>query len=108
MKYSSRSLGNYRIEYIDSNITQTKNLISKEDWNLELKPSLHLIYALECEKQNEIQNAPIILALKKRIKALYGSDYFVVGSPLHDAIKSQVLALPSSQGGKKKVLITKI
>lgn len=108
MNYLSKSMGNYKIEYVDFDITQTKNLISKEDWNLDLKPSLQLIYDLECDKLNEKENTPIILALKKRLKANYGDNYFVVGSPLHEAIKTQILTLPSSQGGNKKVLITKI
>ena len=82
-------LGVYKIKYIDQGISQTKNLVSHQDFLDDIKPSYIEIDFLESKKET------IYLAkqIKKRLRATYGEHFFTDKSPLYDAMNTGCLKL---------------
>lgn len=82
-------LGVYRIEYIDSKMIQTKNLISHTDYIEDIKPSYADIDFYETKKET----AYLAKKIKRRLRDTYGEHFFTDISPLFDSIRTGMLYL---------------
>lgn len=94
----SRILGSYQITYANNGFAQEKHLVSEEDWNNILSPIKNAISIIE-DDNNRKENEESRL-LKSSLKVMFG-DYnscFIVGSPLHESIKTGVLSGGKYQG----------
>jgi hypothetical protein len=108
-----QSLGFYRIEYLDSKVVQTKELISQEDYNRykelnQLKSELHT--KIKGGKKGK-NNDPVLIQQLKDIEnelKEYSNPYFVVGSPLHEAIETGILDVKASYSKPSPCKITKV
>lgn len=99
----SRTLGHYKITY-ESGITQTKHLISHEDYLNIIKPTQLLIYQYSLVDRDN----PIISQLKQTLDKLFTEHWFTDQSPLWRAHSTKNLILPDTQGGTKKCLVINI
>lgn len=106
-KEKKRSLGLYEIEYAN-NIKQHKTLISKEDYELILRPIEKIITTIKDDNGGKSNKQTELL--KESLKEIFGNydPYFVVGSPLYAAMKTGTLSLPPQQGGEHYCKIKKI
>lgn len=89
----SRVLATYRIQY-GNGVVQIKNLINHSDYIEIIKPTKDLINQLEINREWESASAE-----KRRLKSLFGDDYFTTQSSLYKAISCGILWLPICQGG---------
>lgn len=108
-------LGTYKITYCKNGFTQMHHLISNELYNNLVIPTKNRIYELECEWSNtskknkqkrlEIEN----LIKKEKGKIKFCSPYFLIGSPLYNAIfNGGKLILPEYEGGTHYIYIERI
>ena len=96
-------LGKYQITYANGFI-QEKYLIDAEDYREVVKPIQSVVGYLEIHKSV----SGSVGKLKSVVKEIYGSEFFTTESPMFHAIKSGVLDLPLTQGGKVKCKVKKI
>lgn len=101
--------GTFKVTYVKEKMSQTKNLISQEDYEEKIKPVLKEIQELESKqseynkknkKYQELEKE--IRALKRKLKPL--GEWFTSESPLGEALENGgFLVLPPQQGGTHKV-----
>lgn len=104
----------YRIEYNQGTV-QTKELLSKEEYQLYKDLNVRLsetqtAITLKTKKDKKSKD-PVLLAELKSIKdelKRFSKPYFVVGSPLYEAIETGILDLPKGQGGPTPCQVIKL
>jgi nitrogen regulatory protein PII-like uncharacterized protein len=98
----------YQITY-KNGVIQYKNLISREDYDNIYKSLLEKIYKIEINNSisKEEKNSKI-RKIKSKLKELFGDEFFVVNSPLYNAIETGVLSLTTQQGGNHLIKIKKL
>lgn len=95
-------LGFYRLTY-DGGISQTKELISPEDsaYYRELTKSKSDLEVLMKSSKNKGKD-PVLIAeltkISKTIKTEFPVEFFVVGSPMYDALTTGVIHIPEPAG----------
>jgi len=105
------SLGFYEIVY-NQGTKQVKELIGRDDYE---------VYKTLSDKKNDItskmkgskkkeRDPELMKELSEVTKELknFSFPFFVVGSPIYDAIETGILSLPESQGGDTHITVTKI
>ena len=102
---ASKILGVYQITYNDK-VKQVKNLISHIDYIEIYKATQDKIYLLE--KANKFKETNTTKQFKKELKEMFGSEWFTDKSPYFDAISTNVLVMPSHQGGSMNCIIKQI
>lgn len=104
----------YKITYIERNISQIKELISRERFDLEFTPYRIAIHKLECQKppKSEKENLraweTALWELEKEFREAFPNEIFVVDSPLYNAMETGILTLPKIQGGCHLAKIEKL
>jgi len=108
------SLGFYKIEYLDVKVTQTKELITKESHEsykeLNSRKSELQVIIKEANKKKKTVDPSLIQELKdvqNELKA-FSKPFFVVGSPLHEAIETGILDVKASYSKPSPCRITKV
>lgn len=104
----TRILCSYNVTYLSNGFVQVKHIISRDDWEIILKPIKKAIAMIE-DENNGRQNYHSKL-LKDNLKSMFG-DYnncYPVGCPLYLSLKTGILSLPKHQGGDHKVHWKKI
>lgn len=105
------SLGFYGIVY-NQGTKQVKELIGRDDYE---------VYKVLSDKKNDLtskmkgskkkeRDPELIKELSEVTKELkvFSFPFFVIGSPIYDAIETGILSLPESQGGDTHITVTKI
>jgi len=116
-------VGFYEITYTDNGFVQKKELISLNDhtWYKDLHNRkvevLELIHKHRQDKKNKKKNIPVDPALtnelkeiEKTIKVEFPYDFFVVGSPMYDALTTGVIQIdePAGNAGLYKMTAKQI
>ena len=102
---ATQILGVYQITY-ENGISQTKNLISHDDYLNIIIPTQDFIY--ELERKNKFKETKESKQLKNGLKNSFGSLWFTDQSPLYYAMLTNILTLPPAQGGEHKCFLKKI
>lgn len=103
----NRILNSYKVTYLSNGFVQDKHFISRDDWEIILKPIKKAIAMIE-DENNGRQNHHSKL-LKDSLKSMFG-DYnncYPIGCPLHLSLKTGILSLPKHQGGDHKISFKK-
>ena len=98
----NRIICQYKITY-DQGITQTRNLISHNDFELIIKPKQQEIHELEIADKKKEANI-----IKNELKLMFSDNFFTNQSPLFEASLTGSLVLPEHQGGTKPCVVKKI
>ena len=104
----TRILCSYNVTYLSNGFVQVKHIVSRDDWEIILKPIKKAIAMIE-DENNGRQNYHSKL-LKDNLKSMF-DDYnncYPVGCPLYLSLKTGILSLPKHQGGEHKVSWKKI
>lgn len=108
------SLGFYKIEYLEHKVTQTKELITKESHDsykeLSSRKSELQVIIKDANKKKKTVDPSLIQELKdvqNELKA-YSKPFFVVGSPLYEAIETGILDVKMSYAKPSPCRITKV
>lgn len=107
------SLGFYKVEYLNCKVVQTKELISKEEYErykvlTNMKSELQI--KIKGGKKGKNNDPKLIEELKDVLTQLkdFSKPFFVVGSPIHGGIETGIMSLPQSQGGDSPIRLTKV
>lgn len=107
-KNNYRILGQYQITYESNGFVQDKILVSIDNWDNIFKPLKKAITIIEDDnKGNPNKQSKLI---KDALNTIF-YDYTICikeGSPMHESIKTGIIALPETQGGNHKVRWKKI
>jgi len=105
------SLGFYEITYYQGT-RQVKELINREDYEVykQLSDKKSDISSKLKGKNKNKKDPKLVAELSKVCTELkvFSFPFFVVGSPIYDAIETGILSLPSSQGGDTVCKLIKV
>lgn len=105
----NKVLSVYKICYPDLNVTQTKNLISHEDYLNDIKTKQAEITRLEAITPKSKTISRKISDIKKELVDNYGAEYFTDNSPIWESqFNNGMMVLPHYQGGSINVKLLKI
>lgn len=108
------SLGFYKIEYLDCKVVQTKELISEQSHKsyqeLKSRQSDLQVKIKEGNKKGKKVDPSVIQELKDVQHELkpFSIPFFVVGSPLYEAIETGILDVKASYSKPSPCRITKV
>ena len=107
-----KTLGFYHIEY-HQGTKQTKELINRADYEVYRKLSdLKNDLSSKLKGKKKDKKDPKLVAQLREVSAELKKEYpypfFVVDSPIYDAITTGILSLPENQGGDTVCKVIKI
>ena len=109
------SLGFYKVEYLDCKVVQTKELISREEYErykvlTNMKSDLQIKIKGNGGKKDRNNDPKLVEELKDVLTQLkdFSKPFFVVGSPIHGGIETGIMSLPQSEGGDTPIRLTKV
>lgn len=108
------SLGFYKVEYLDVNVTQTKELITEQSYqsykDLSSRKSELQVTIKEANKRKKTLDPSLVQELKDVQNELksFSKPFFVVGSPLYEAIETGILDVKMEYAKPSPCRITKV
>lgn len=108
------SLGFYKIEYLDNKVIQTKELITEQSYqsykDLSSRKSKLQVVIKEANKKKKVVDPSLVQELKDVQNELktFSKPFFVVGSPLYEAIETGILDVKMSYAKPSPCRITKV